>query len=83
MTMDSALNGDVNSTTILMVGDGEVGGAAGFTAAFVLTPNDQFQFLKSAKLVNGQIALELVDGNAVTLKKVVAYDSAKNILRMK
>lgn len=80
--MDSSLNGDLGSTVIVAVGEGAVGGAAGYGAAFVIAPGDhQTMSLRRARKVNGRIVLTLVDIEMKTIVKTVRYDANTHSLK--
>ena len=68
--MDSALNSDLTSTVMVLVGTQSVGGAAGFDAAFQVGP-EPMNSLKSVKVVGDRVELtgyEIV--NTVTTKTI-------------
>ncbi|MBS1985010.1 MAG: hypothetical protein JST16_12645 [Bdellovibrionales bacterium] len=55
--MDSILNGDLNSTVIVLVGEQEVGGAAAFEAAYQVGP-EPINRLVDARVVGDHIELK-------------------------
>jgi hypothetical protein len=80
--MDSKLNGDLTATTIILVGEGGVGGLAGYEASFQLSPTDDIRALISASIENGEIALTFssrIDGG--TIMKFVHYDATSGTLK--
>ncbi|MBC7691603.1 MAG: hypothetical protein H7222_07520 [Methylotenera sp.] len=82
VNMDSELNGDTSSTTILMVGANGVGGAAGYDAAFQITPNGTDFSFKSAKQEGDTIEVKLYSstGEGTLITKVLKYDPATQTL---
>lgn len=82
VSMDSQLNGDLNSTTMVLVGQKEVGGLAGFESAFQLSPIGNRRSLSSIKVVNNEIELTFTDDMAKpTLVTYVHYDPTSKILK--
>ena len=81
VSMDSQLNGDLNTTTMVLVGNGEVGGAAGYQAAFKLSPTAELQSLKSARVLNGQIALTFYNADGKLVEKLYSYDASSKSLK--
>ena len=80
VAMDSKLNGDTSVTTILLVGEGSVGGEAGYDVAFQLTPSENGYALDSASIEKGEIALTFrIDGGRI--KKFVHYDATSGTLK--
>lgn len=80
VAMDSKLNGDTSVTTILLVGEGSVGGEAGYDSAFQLTPSEDGYALDSASIEKGEIALTFRAGGG-TIKKFVHYDATSRMLK--
>jgi hypothetical protein len=70
VSMDSALNGDINSTTIVLVGENGVGGLAGYHASFQLSPSETRHNLIGTTIKNGKIELTFssFDGPDVTVR---------------
>lgn len=81
--MDSALNGDVQTTTILTVGEGGVGGAAGYDAAFLITPSQTPEILatKRVNVVKDVIVFTLIGGDGKDLVKKYRYDAKTTTLK--
>jgi hypothetical protein len=82
VTMNSKLNGDTTQTTILLVGEGDVGGEAAYDAAFQLTPVGDAGALRSARIENGEIALTFYNrATGGTIEKFVHYDATSRTLK--
>lgn len=81
VSLDSNLNSDIGLTTMVMVGEGGVGGQAGYEAAFKLTPTDQLKVLDSAKVQNGKIELNFLDEDNNHVIKRLKYDPSSRTLR--
>ena len=81
VAMDSELNGDINTTTVVLVGEGGVGGAAGYEAAFQLSPTADLQNMKSARVENGKIALTFYNLDGKLVKKTYQYDPKTKTLK--
>lgn len=79
--MDSALNGDLSSTVIVLVGEGAVGGGAGYEAAFQMGPTQQRNALTKAEKRGGKLELTFIDLNGVKSKVRVVYNPANQTLR--
>ncbi len=82
VSLSSVLNGDVSSTTILLVGD-EVGGEAGFEDAFVLSPAGEINSLKSARVVGKEVEVVLYQFTGKPVKKMLRYDAVAKTLKMR
>ena len=83
VSLDSSLNGDLNATTIILVGE-SVGGEAGYEAAFLITPDKtqpDILGLKSARVGEGsiEVVLSRLDGEPVT--KHFIYDPKARLLK--
>ena len=82
VSLDSKLNGDVTMTTILFVGEDNmgVGGAAGYEAAFVLSPTDTAGSFKAVAVVKNQITVSMysLEGKVIVAK--YSYDPARKLL---
>jgi len=92
VSMDTTLNGDLSSTTILLVGEGELGGAAAYDnkksrvffqiASFQLTPVGDAGSLNSARVEHGEISLTFLNRNSGgIIKKMVHYDATSGTLK--
>lgn len=79
VAMDSVLNGDLSTTTILMVGD-EVGGAAGYDSAFQLTPTNEYQSISKIRFLHNGVEVSLRSFEGKTTKKLLRFDSKSNTL---
>lgn len=80
VVMDSRLNGDVNSTSMIIVGEGGVGGGAGYDNAFFMTPVDPHMAITDANVVNGALQVEYFDQDGNQSKKSYIYDPLKKVL---
>lgn len=78
--MDSQLNGDLNVTAILLVGYLEVGGAAGYDAAFQLTPVDGRQTVKSLKVEKDSFVITFSNFDSADQTVRFQYNSKVNVL---
>jgi hypothetical protein len=56
-------------------------GAAGYDAAFQITPSSKFQTLKSVTIENGKMKLELYGTDRMVVKAFVAYDAGTKMLK--
>lgn len=83
VVMDSRLNGDLSATTFIVVGEGAVGGAAGFENAFLITPEQDYISIRGAAVVDEAIQVELYKLDGTTEKKSFVYDAAKKVLVQK
>lgn len=81
VSMDSELNSDIGLTTMIMVGQGGVGGQAGYEAAFQVTPTDDLKVLDSAKVANGKIELNFLDSDGQHVIRRVQYVPHTKILK--
>ena len=79
--MDSQLNGDLTETTILLVGEGAAGGAAGYNGAFIITPTVSGTLMRNMKVVKNQILFTLSNIDGKVVKKSYRYDSVSNSLK--
>ncbi|MBS1963993.1 MAG: DUF1311 domain-containing protein [Bdellovibrionales bacterium] len=86
VTMDSPLNGDVNMTSVLIVGD-EVGGEAGFDAGFLLTPsllaNGSNELNVVTDLIprtNG-VEISALTPDGTTVSRSLVFDAKTNVLK--
>lgn len=86
VTMDSPLNGDVNMTSVLLVGD-EVGGEAGFDAGFLLTPrllaNDTNELNVVTELAPRASGVEIkaLTPDGTTVSRTLEFDAKANVLK--
>lgn len=79
--MDSRLNGDLSTTSIVLVGDGAVGGAAGYDAAFLLTPAEKRKTVKSLKVEKDGFVITFYDFNGPSTQTVrFTYDPKTRVL---
>lgn len=74
VSMDSKLNGDLALTTIVLVGENEVGGEAGYEAAFQLTPTKDLRSLDSAKVTGPEISFTFDKMDGTKTIKTMHYD---------
>lgn len=81
VSLDSNLNSDIGLTTMVMVGEGGVGGQAGYEAAFKLTPTENLKVLDSAKVENGKIELNFLDEDNNHVIKRLKYDPSSRVLK--
>lgn len=81
VSMDSELNSDIGLTTMIMVGQGGVGGQAGYEAAFQVTPTGDLKVLDSAKVTDGKIELGFLDSNNQHVVQRVQYDPRNRTLK--
>jgi len=81
--MDSRLNGDISTTTMLIVGEGGVGGEAGFEAAFQITPTENAEIIgmRSLRIVRGKLVFTLIGGDMKDVRKVYKYDPKTKTLK--
>lgn len=82
VSLDSKLNGDVTMTTILFVGEDNmgVGGAAGYEAAFILSPTQAVGSFKSVIVRKGQIVISMYTLEGKVVQTKYSYDSSNKIL---
>jgi hypothetical protein len=82
VTLNSALNGSYGSTGIVMVGD-DVGGEAGYEAAFQLTPTEEVTGIRSARVVGNEIEVKfsVPSDYKKTLTKRISFDTKANVLK--
>ncbi len=83
VSLDSKLNGDVTMTTLLFVGEENmgVGGAAGYEAAFVLSPTEMVGSFKSVAVLRGQISVTMYSVEGKVIQANYSYDSKnKNLV---
>jgi hypothetical protein len=78
--MDSTLNGDLDQTTLVIVGQDGVGGGAGYDAAFLLTPTNEASSLVSAQ-ASGDALLLTLQGASGQITKKLQFDAASNTLK--
>jgi hypothetical protein len=78
--MDSILNGDISTTTMVLVGENGVGGLAGYAAAFQLSPTEARNSLSKAKVSGGKLELTFSDLLGVKTKVRVLYNPATQTL---
>ena len=85
VTLDTPLNGSVNNTSILLTG-GEVGGEAGFEAAFLISPqmeNDKATVATADDIKLSPSGVELytfdIEGNRT--KRTIKFDPKSKVLK--
>jgi len=71
--VDSAYNSDANVSTIVLVGEKGVGGAAGYESAFALSPTEELRSLKSARLVQRELELTFYDQDGLLVTRIAHY----------
>lgn len=84
VTMDTVLNGDVGTTSILLTGE-EVGGEAGYDSAFLLSPRgeDSLSVMSVSNIepaANG-VKVTYSDGEGATKSQVVKFDGKTKTLK--
>lgn len=80
VSMDTRANGDLSATTMVLVGENGVGGAAGYEGAFLVGPEESRNSLKSAKRQGGVLVLTFYNFDGGTTKLRLRYDKANNTL---
>lgn len=83
--LDSNLNHDLDSTTVVIVGEYAVGGAAGFDEAFQITPVGNYSVLIGTPEVVGK-TIKLTLGDLEGKKYVVYYKydrASKKLIEVK
>ncbi len=84
VTMDTVLNGDVGTTSVLLTGQ-DVGGEAGYDAAFLLSPRsdsttDAMGISGLVATANG-VEITYSDSNGLSKKRTASYDAKAKILK--
>ncbi len=81
VSMDSPLNGDISTTTMVLVGE-SVGGPAGYEAAFVLTPHDQITSVHGASRSGNGVSLKVLDSSFNSKNIRIKYDPVARALQI-
>lgn len=80
VSLESGLNGDLNSTTMVLVGAGGVGGEAGYDQAFQLGPDAEHSSLTSARRIGHEIEVTFSNIDGGPTKFLIRYDVASKTL---
>jgi hypothetical protein len=81
VSLDSKLNGDMNTTTMVLVAEKGIGGLAGYDMAFQYTPSERFTSLNSARIVHNEIELSLFTTDGKNVNKYIHYDPQTKTLK--
>jgi hypothetical protein len=83
VSMDSALNGDLTSTIFVIIGEGAVGGGAGYEQAFQIAPTEEIAYVRKVSVDKGTLQLDYVRPDGTKSKTSYVYDATKRVLVQK
>jgi hypothetical protein len=83
VSMDSELNGDTAATIFVIVGEGGVGGGAGYEQAFQIAPTEEISYVRKVSIDRDALKFDYVRPDGTKGKVSYVYDAAKRVLVQK
>ena len=83
VALDSELNGDTTTTVFVIVGEGGVGGGAGYDKAFQISPTEEIAWVRKVSVIKGALRLNYVRPDGTKGRASYIYDAAKQVLVQK
>ena len=84
ISMDSELNGDTTSTIFVVVGEGGVGGGAGYDQAFQIAPTEEISYVTKVTVSNsGYLKVDYARPDGKKAHTYYKYDATKKVLVQK